>query len=345
MANETVITEHQMGQFSLFGPRTSISRAMHLPGIHEETDCGRVPDENLQLECDEVIQNWDTIEGDDGFNALKNDARGPLKSPMYDESQSSDGLHMYEDAPPPNSPILGEGDIKGNLLYANNEYVSHLLNLWRESSEYNASAESTQVNLDEFEHSQRWSLPSEDDFTPSQSSNGSGSGSQDSYDVTMEDRSASPQQNNSSHTDQEYVDSFRNISFAGRENRVHTSRSNSPLNTSSLGSYDLLRSASPRIFRSPSPIYPVNRLLRSPSPNWEELQANLSEITPQDILLFAEERYSIRSRSPASSSDQEVPDIEMDVQSFYSDSDEYTGSRGRTAQSCQDQVVPEFIEE
>ena len=314
------------------------------------TQSSVVPD-MMQLECDEVVQNWDSVERyPPGFGALKAETtsrpdsrpRSPKGIPVSDE------LQMYDDAPPadrslydetpPNSPLMGDGPNKNNLLRANNEYVNQLLQLWRESAEYMYnSAESTQVNLDEYEFSQQWSIPSTDDgASSSQSSDGSHGNSDD---ISMEYGDSSPRR--SPNPQESMVESsFRNISFLG-----NGSRSNSPLNLLTQGPYDHLRSVSPAILRSPSPVFPVHRLLRSPSPNWEELQASLSELTQQDILLLRDDRFSTRSRSPASVSDQEVPDIEMDVQSFYSDSDEYTLSRARTSQSCQDQVVPEFIEE
>ena len=313
-----------------------------------------VPD-MMQLECDEVIQNWDSIERYAGFGALKAEAtsrpgsrpKSPKDVPvsdelqMYDDAPPTDQLHMYDDDTPPNSPVVGDGPNKNSLLRANNEYVNNLLQLWRESAEYMYnSAESTQVNLDEYERSQQWSILSADDRnSSSQGSDGSHSNSGGSDDISMEDGSSSPQCSPSAQ-ESTVESSFSSISFLSSG-----SRSNSPLSLNAQGPYDLLRSVSPAILRSPSPIFPVRRLLRSPSPNWEELQASLSELTPHDILLLRDERFSVRSRSPASVSDQEVPDMEMDVQSFYSDSDDYTLSRARTTLSCQDQVVPEFIEE
>lgn len=312
------------------------------------SDSTVVPDMSMQLECDEVIHNWDAVERLDGYDALKIEARTTSKSPvcvpvsdvpqMYDDDVP---LLMYGRTTPPNSPLSAEGSDKRNLLQANKEYVSHLLQLWKESAEYE-SPETTQVDLHEFEHSQSWRTPSDEEPTSNQSSSGFGSESHSSGDFMMDDSSFSPPRSSSP---QQVIgeSSLENNSYMRRGNRI--SQYNSPLNVNTLGPYDLLRSISPRIIRSPSPIFPAQRLLRSPSPNWEELQANLSEITAQDILLFPDERCSVRSHSPASGSDQEVPDIEMDVHSFYSDSEENVVNRICTIQSCQDQVVPEYIEE
>ena len=312
------------------------TRRMNTPLIHDSFSTeARVPDVNTHLECNEVVQDWDVGEVNDGVDSLKNRSVSSLKSQPVPET---DGPQFYDDVTPPNSPVANHEDEKGNLLHFHNEYVNHLLNLWRESSEYNVLAESTHVELDQFEYSNRWNAHSDQEFAASQGSISSGNGSQESDDISMEegDSASSP----------EFTQPSSNMfSFTSSESG---SRSNSPLNLRTPGPYDRLRSVSPRIMRSPSPVFPVHRLLRSPSPNWEELQANLSDLTPQDLLLFADERYSVRSRSPHSVSDQEVPDIEMDVQSFYSDSDDYYSSsmnRVRTAQSCDDQVVPEMIEE
>ena len=332
---------YQTGQVCLFD-----TKGRCMPCIHEETlsDLARVPDMNMHLECNEIIQDWDLVEGYEGFDSLKNESMSNLKSRYL---PVTDDLQMYDDVPPPNSPISNQEADKGNLLFFHNEYVNRLLNVWRESSEYNVSAESTQVDLDQFQQSDRWSFQPEQGYTASQSSTSSGNRSQDSDDVSMEDSNhgSSPEHNTSlgHSSDQEFVEaSLRTFSVTRSD---ISSRSNSPLNVNTPGPYDHLRSVSPRIMRSPSPVFPGQGLLRTPSPNWDELQANLSDITPQELLLFARDRYSVRSRSPQSVSDQEVPDIDMDEQSFYSDWDEYTVRRSRIPQSCQDQVVPEFIEE
>ena len=334
-----------MKQFSIFFFQAISTRSSIVPDM-------------MQLECDEVIQNWDNVERyPPGFGNLKAEATSRPGSRPGSRPKSPKGVlvldqpQMYDVPPadqsfyddtPPNSPTLGDGPNKNNLLRANNEYVIQLLHLWRESAEYMYdSAESTQVNLDEYEFSQQWSIPSTDDgATSSQGSDGSHGNSRGSDDdISMEDGSSSPRRTPS--PQESLVEStFRNISFLGA-----SSRSNSPLNLLAQGPYDHLRSVSPAILRSPSPVHPVHRLLRSPSPNWEELQASLSELTQQDLLLLQDDRFSTRSRSPASVSDQEVPDIDMEAQSFYSDSDDYSLARARTAQSCQDQVVPEYIEE
>lgn len=323
-----------------------------LQSIHEGKYLHNVPDINLQ--CDETIEDWDDLESCI-YSSINSDklelSDGAITQSETVLDKSSEFNYNY---PPPNSPVKGyEDDQPMSLLH--NQYVNSLLQMWRDSQESESGMQEVSENSDGY------SLPSDD--PPSSQDSCTSSGDQaDEYSSEMQlERENSGQSN--INTDEVYnsVSSFP----VGTE-QMHdmpvsqsSSRSTSPAMMETLShfrqNFTNLRSVSPIIVRSPSPISPRSsspRFLRSPSP-LEYLDHSISSLPQDDSidLVFYEDRYILRTHSPVStgSVDHQVPDVNMEFQQAVSDSEEFPSfrsySRGRAQNSCQDQIVPEFNEE
>ena len=355
-------------QFTHFRPPAGV-----LSGIPERL-CVRPTVPDFRLECDEVIENWDDI---DSFNTSIYSNECSEKLPMnvvpefglYDgDLYKSDLSSIY---PPPNSPDYHELPVEE--FPSHNPYVESLLQLWRDTSDYaGSSTESTQATVDE----------SESQTSQSDSQNFSASSEQSDIDnsnndfnhgldkATLEiseynecciDRSATlSQTQNVSDTVMQGGDFVFNISADMMPLSQSSSRASSPVEMDNLSqsvlrlSFDNLRSISPRIERSPSPISSMSsspRFLRSPSPfqvlNNSMFGAQMDDSA--DALVFYDDRYIYRSVSPRDRSfDHMVPGVDTDYQLDISMSEEFPllSNRARRFQnSCDDQVVPEFIEE
>lgn len=319
-----------------------------LPSIHESKYLHNVPDINLQ--CDETIEDWDDLEP-------------CIYSPVNSEKlELSDGVITHSEAvhdkssefnynyPPPNSPVKGY-EVDQPLLLQHNQYVNSLLQVWRDSQESESGTQEVSENSDGY------SLPSDDPPSSQDSCTSSG----DQAGEYSSELQLERENNGQRHEVYNIVPSFPIDTEQIHDLPVSqsSSRSTSPIMMETLShfrhNFTNLRSVSPIIVRSPSPISSRSsspRFLRSPSP-LEFLEHSISSLPLDEStdLVFYDDRYILRSHSPVSigSGDHQVPDVNMEFQQAVSDSEEFPSfrsySRRRAQNSCQDQIVPEFIEE
>ncbi|XP_060581793.1 uncharacterized protein LOC132738329 [Ruditapes philippinarum] len=317
-----------------------------MPSFYEGRHTNNVPD--INLECDETIDNWDEFE-----SSIYSKDRNQ-KFHGYNERSSEgdiidESFEFYNDFPPPNSPTKGL-QVEQPVLQLHSQYVSSLLQAWRDS----------QTTKESNRSSDGFSLPS-DDPESSQESYECQEEHSLGFDYEMVSENEANQEalnSNSNLQDRNSSDLSSSIQLAQQPVSHSSSRSNSPTVMEMLTHFRRniinFRSISPVIVRSPSPISSRSsspRFVRSPSP-LEFLEHSLSSLPLDDSteLVFYEDRYIVRSYSPVSSSqrDHQVPDVNMDFQQTVSDSEEFPSFRTYTRRiqnSCLDQVVPDYIEE
>ncbi|XP_045187447.2 uncharacterized protein LOC123545177 [Mercenaria mercenaria] len=312
-----------------------------LPSIFEGRSLHNVSD--ISLECDETIDNWEELESCI-FSNKRNE-----KFHVYEETSQDavgESFEFYNDYPPPNSPAKGV-QVDQPVLQLHSQYVNSLLKVWRDSQKRNCSTEESGENSDGY------SL-SPDELQSSQESNES------SQDCEMATESETIEAILASNTIvQEHSDSAQMEQLHGLPESQSSSRSTSPTVMEMLSHFRQnvmnFRSISPIVVRSPTPVSSGSSspgFVRSPSP-LEFLEHSMSSLPIDDSteLVFYDNRYIVRSYSPVSYSqgDHQVPDVNMDFQQTVSDSEEFPSFRSyshiRIQNSCQDQVVPDYIEE
>lgn len=346
---------------SIAGPGSRFQRT--LPAIYEDRCLHSVPD--INLECDEII-NWDEIETCI-YNSSRNEKLSLFAEEIRDTEVEEDSSEFYHDYPPPNSPVKGI-EIVQPALFLQNHYVNSLLQIWRDSHK-DSKDNRFGFTEDTCENSDGFSLPSDEQTSSQGTFTSSDDQSEDfSNEMATEGETRELREDNvSSHNTINQNESMV-FSSSNEMEQVYdlpvpvsqsSSRSTSPTVIEMLAqfrqNFTNLRSISPVIMRSPSPMNSRSsspRFLRSPSP-LEFLEHSLSSL-PLDSsteLVFYEDRYILRSYSPVSvgAGDHQVPDVNIDFQQVVSDSEEFPSFRSyiqrRIQNSCEDQVVPEFIEE
>ena len=343
---QIMLFEDLNGNFQYGGPSHSSGSQYHRPLVSLDGKyTNNVPD--INLECDETIDNWDEFESSI-YSKERND-----KYLGYDERSREniidESFEFYSDFPPPNSPTKGLL-VQQPSLQLHNQFVSSLLQVWRDSQ----PAQDANGSSDGF------SLPS-DDHESSQESYEYCEEHSFGFDYEMVNENNTSQvslSSNSNTQDGNVSDLSSSVQMDQLPVSHSSSRSNSPTMMEMLTHFRRnmtnFRSISPVIVRSPSPISSRSsspRFVRSPSP-LEFLEQSLSSLPLDDSreLVFYDDRYIMRSYSPVSFSqrDHQVPDVNMDFQQTVSDSEEFPSFRyyrHRIQNSCQDQVVPDYIEE
>lgn len=343
--------------------------------IPEHQSVCSVPD--VTLECDEIIDNWDDIDSvNTSIYSLDNDEKISARYTSDFRESVLENSAICDGGLTPNSSAYLTLQRELPLLMQDS-YVNSLLQLWHDANEQNLHLQknSTETELGpvsqgshESSQSEILCSISESNQTSEQSSNVSAekviSGSRMAPDTESAD--PSPQVdvlNESSHVSSNGESSLLDGIYHLLPVSQSSSRASSPAEIENLSqsvmhlSFDNLRSISPRIERSPSPISSRSsspRFLRSPSPfqvlNSSMLTAEMDDSA--DALVFYDDRYIFRSISPRDlNTDRRVPDLETDVQMDMSFSEEFVSFLGqghrpqREQNSCQDQVVPECIEE
>lgn len=342
--------------------------------IPEHQSVCSVPD--MTLECDEIIDNWDDI---DSVNTS-------IYSLDSDEKISARYTTDFRESVLENSAICNGGLTPNSSAYLTlqselpmlmqDSYVNSLLQLWHDANEqnvhlqkYSSESELGPASQSSYEssHSEILSI-SQSSQTSEQSSNVSAEKVTSGFRVAPDTQSADPSPQVDILSESSYVSTNGESSLLDDISHLlpvsqSSSRASSPAEIENLSqsvmhlSFDNLRSISPRIERSPSPISSRSsspRFLRSPSPfqvlNSSMLMAEIDDSA--DALVFYDDRYIFRSISPRGlNTDRRVPDLETDVQMDMSFSEEFVSFLGqghrpqREQNSCQDQVVPECIEE
>lgn len=361
---------NQLDQFTQFRrPRGLLAR------IPEHHVIPSVPD--IRLECDEIIENWDEIDSCN-TSIYSPEHKDKLAVTSQYAFSDSDVLDLYSSDLPSNSPA-NEIFQEVSPLLSQNRYVDSLLQIWREACDSTgSSAESTQATASDTD-----GFGSQNDSLYGNSTDGS----QSTECFVAETNQEIIREQINSFVSSEFTDfSENNITTTGSGNQsfmdsssVHeeisllslvenlrplsqsSSRSTSPAEIENISqsvlrlSFDNLRSISPRIERSPSPISSRSsspRFLRSPSPFQVLNNTYNSQMEDStDALVFYDDRYIFRSVSPRlnRSYDHMVPDIGTEYLLDISVSEELFGNgvhtHSRVQSSCQDQVVPEYIEE
>ncbi|KAH3859302.1 uncharacterized protein LOC127871849 [Dreissena polymorpha] len=308
------------------------------PHLFDSFSSQNVPD--INLECTETI-DWDDFES--GNNSIYSPVNTE-KLPKAEEDTGTLDDISSANFPPPNSPVSVCHNDPSDL-FRNSLYVESLLQMWRDEVEPNISRS---TGLQQSDKSIEEPI-----------------GNQNHGVECSDERSSSVQSPVDPSTDLRDLLTRDGVSFESSTVTMQplsqsSPRSTSPaeieaLSSSVLGlSFDNLRSISPRIQRSPSPINSRSsspRYLRSPSPfqvldtSSHRFQADSS----MDSWVFYDDRYQVRTHSPRQYVDEHlVPDVDMEFQTIVSDSEEFpsfTSYSRRLLNSCQDQVVPEYIEE
>ncbi|KAL4238534.1 hypothetical protein ACF0H5_003241 [Mactra antiquata] len=298
-----------------------------LPSIYEERCQYNVPD--INLECEESIDNWDDLELE---------IYSPERNEKVLDTNISENLADVQDILKNEVANYDSDEDRGPVLLLESHLVQSLLEKYKNSNDNclplldNGAADTTK-SLELFDKNEL-SLQ---------------------IDVNCANENVSKN------------DSIGSISMLPRNSEMLQSlpiydsspRSSSPsfVEILSNADYDFTnyRSVSPLIVRSPTPLSSRSsspRMFRSPSP-LEFLEHSFSELPideATDIMFYNDGNFR-RSFSPVlfGSTDQQVPDANTDLQQVVMSSAEFPSFQNyvhnRRLNSCQDQVVPEFIEE
>ncbi|KAK3599012.1 hypothetical protein CHS0354_007479 [Potamilus streckersoni] len=313
-----------------------------------------VPNLEDHLLCDEVIEDWDEL---DSYETRKSFVNQHESKPAYDDS-------CKDSSPPPNSPV--SFNVATQFSFVDdyfNPYIYDLLHIWREScKDYDSSGESTEV------------LPSD-----SQNSDVLSQDSQYSTGYAEEDTllpiSTHMESNHAEITtdEQDKIYVNQDSSLKKDEQERHHQRQDTGTNSTFISeNYDHVLARDNDI---ETPAGPTNRIINSAIPEEQQEgegteeendsgEDNLSSVgSPepmleetadgivyrlQEILIFEDERYPSPVSLYMTSSDHQVPDMEMEIDGYFSDetSGGFNHRRSRTLNSCIDQIVPgDMLEE
>ncbi|KAL3874068.1 hypothetical protein ACJMK2_037131 [Sinanodonta woodiana] len=312
-----------------------------------------VPNLEDHLLCDEVIDDWDEL---NSYETRKSVATQHESKSAYDDGYK-------ESCPPTNSPVSFKVASQFSSLEEYfNPYIYDLLHIWRESrNDYDSSGDSTEV------------LPGD-----SQSSDVLSQGSQYSTGFAGEDTvfpisTQMETYNAEVNTDERDKLVNQGGSLKSEEQVKHQRQDNGTTCSFITENYD---HALARDSDSETPSGPANSTCISNSATPEEQQVgevteeendsgsdHLSSVgSPepmleetadgivyrlQEILIFENERYPSPLSRYMTSNDHQVPDMEMEIDGYFSDDGSgFHHRRSRTLNSCTDQVVPgDMLEE
>lgn len=316
----------------------------------------------VRLECDEIIDSWDEIDAiNTSIYSTNHDEKVRSEVPSHLAYLDGSDQFSHQHKPPHYQASEDESPLS-------NIFVDSLLQLWRDTNEYpsthvitsDTEYQGSQSDSVIFSDSSQLSSASNNIFSPGldQTTPELAEVSENNIESLIQDQGPNVSQIPGS----ELVDCATTATVTEMPAPLSqsSSRSSSPAEIEGLSqsvlrlSFDNLRSISPRIERSPSPISSRSsspRFLRSPSPfqvlSSSFLGAQMDDST--DALVFYDDRYIYRSVSPRNQSfEHRVPDIDADYQLDVSMSEEFlsfSNRQRRYQNSCGDQVVPEFIEE